>query len=150
RISPALRMAQGVRCSKRSTGPFRLLAQTASHPPPQTGSARLTLPEGRAGSRGTGKTPAGLARRVAWANLPFSTLARSARTYMMTERSAGLAGPSSQFYFSQRLRLHYVDWGNEGAPPLLMIHGGRDHCRNWDWTAQAMRERYHVIAPDLR
>jgi len=28
----ALRMAQGVRVSKRSTGPFRLLAQTAPHP----------------------------------------------------------------------------------------------------------------------
>ncbi len=35
-------------------------------------------------------------------------------------------GPTSHNYFSQRLRLHYVDWGNEAAPPLLMIHGGRD------------------------
>ncbi len=60
------------------------------------------------------------------------------------------SGPSSQFYISQRLRLHYVDWGNEGAPPLLLIHGGRDHCRNWDWVAEALRDRYHVIAPDLR
>jgi pimeloyl-ACP methyl ester carboxylesterase len=60
------------------------------------------------------------------------------------------AGPSSQFYVSQRLRLHYVDWGNEGAPPLLLIHGGRDHCRNWDWVAEALRHRYHIIAPDLR
>ncbi|MGB5950146.1 MAG: alpha/beta hydrolase [Parvibaculum sp.] len=59
-------------------------------------------------------------------------------------------GPSSQFYFSQRLRLHYVDWGNEGAPPLLLIHGGRDHCRNWDWVASELKDRYHVIAPDLR
>jgi pimeloyl-ACP methyl ester carboxylesterase len=59
-------------------------------------------------------------------------------------------GPTSHFYFSQRLRLHYVDWGNEGAPPLLMVHGGRDHCRNWDWVAQRLRDRYHIIAPDLR
>lgn len=59
-------------------------------------------------------------------------------------------GPTSHTYFSQRLRLHYVDWGNEGADPLLLIHGGRDHCRNWDWVAQALRDRYHVIAPDLR
>ena len=43
-----------------------------------------------------------------------------------------------------------MDWGNAGAPPLVMIHGGRDHCRNWDWTAAALRDRYHVIAPDLR
>lgn len=59
-------------------------------------------------------------------------------------------GPSSQIYFSQRLRLHYVDWGNEDKPPLLLVHGGRDHCRNWDWVAQALRDRYHIIAPDLR
>lgn len=30
------------------------------------------------------------------------------------------------------------------------MHGGRDHCRNWDWTARALRKDYHVIAPDLR
>ena len=31
-----------------------------------------------------------------------------------------------------------------------MIHGGRDHCRNWDWVAQALRDDFHIIAPDLR
>ena len=59
-------------------------------------------------------------------------------------------GPTSHTYFSQRLRLHYVDWGNGTKPPLLMIHGGRDHCRNWDWAAAALREDWHIIAPDLR
>lgn len=59
-------------------------------------------------------------------------------------------GPTSHVYFSQRLRLHYVDWGNRSAPPLLLIHGGRDHCRNWDWVAQSLRHDYHIIAPDLR
>ena len=59
-------------------------------------------------------------------------------------------GPTSHIYFSQRLRLHYVDWGNPDAPPLLLIHGGRDHCRNWDWVAEALRDDYHIIAPDLR
>ncbi|HVQ78235.1 MAG TPA: alpha/beta hydrolase [Candidatus Binatia bacterium] len=62
----------------------------------------------------------------------------------------GMPGPASHTYFSQRLRLHYVDWGNPGKPPLLMIHGGRDHCRNWDWVAAALRDEWHVIAPDLR
>lgn len=61
-----------------------------------------------------------------------------------------LVGPTSHIYFSQRLRLHYVDWGNPDAPTLLMVHGGRDHCRNWDWVAQALRSDYHIIAPDLR
>ena len=60
------------------------------------------------------------------------------------------AGPTSRTYYSQRLRLHYVDWGNAGAPPLLLVHGGRDHCRNWDWVARRLRKDWHVIAPDLR
>lgn len=59
-------------------------------------------------------------------------------------------GPTSHSYISQRLKLHYVDWGNAAAPPLLLLHGGRDHCRNWDWTAQALRADWHVIAPDWR
>ena len=61
-----------------------------------------------------------------------------------------LIGPTSSFYVSQRLRLHWVDWGNEGAPPLLLIHGGRDHARSWDWVARDLRRDYHVIVPDLR
>ena len=60
------------------------------------------------------------------------------------------SGPTSRVYFSQRLRLHYVDWGNPEAPPLLLLHGGRDHCRNWDWVAEDLRRDWHIIAPDLR
>ncbi len=33
---------------------------------------------------------------------------------------------------------------------MLLIHGSRDHCRNWDWVALDLRHQYHVIAPDLR
>ena len=59
-------------------------------------------------------------------------------------------GPTSHRYSSQRLRLHYVDWGNPDGPPMLLIHGGRDHCRNWDWVAEHFAKDYHIIAPDLR
>lgn len=64
--------------------------------------------------------------------------------------SQEFSDPSSHSFISQRLRLHYVDWGNPDAPPLILLHGGRDHCRNWDWVAKAFRDDYHVIAPDLR
>ena len=55
-------------------------------------------------------------------------------------------GPTSRIFFSQRLRLHYVDWGNAEAPPLLLVHGGRDHCRNWDWLAERLGRDWHIIA----
>jgi pimeloyl-ACP methyl ester carboxylesterase len=68
----------------------------------------------------------------------------------MTTLADQTPGPTSRIYFSQRLRLHYVDWGNPTAPPLLLVHGGRDHCRNWDWVAAQLRDDWHIIAPDLR
>ncbi|MFZ1743082.1 MAG: alpha/beta hydrolase [Pontixanthobacter sp.] len=61
-----------------------------------------------------------------------------------------LIGPTSQSFISQRTRLHYADWGNHGAPPLILQHGGRDHCRSWDWLAEELRHDWHVICPDLR
>jgi pimeloyl-ACP methyl ester carboxylesterase len=58
--------------------------------------------------------------------------------------------PTSHSYFSQRLRLHYLDWGNEAAPHMLLIHGTQDHCHTWDWFAEHFAEHYHIVAPDLR
>lgn len=59
-------------------------------------------------------------------------------------------GPTSHSFISQRLKLHYVDWGNPEAPPLILQHGGRDHARSWDWVANELRKDWHVICPDLR
>lgn len=59
-------------------------------------------------------------------------------------------GPISQTFVSQRLRLNYVDWGNGGKPPLVLVHGGKDHCRSWDWTAEALRHDWHMVAMDHR
>ena len=64
--------------------------------------------------------------------------------------SASRDRPSSHSYFSQRLRLHYLDWGNADSPPLLLIHGIHDHCRSWDWLVEHLKSDFHVIAPDLR
>ncbi|MDD3799197.1 MAG: alpha/beta hydrolase [Novosphingobium sp.] len=61
-----------------------------------------------------------------------------------------ILGPTSNSFVSQRLKLHYVDWGNRDAPPLILQHGGRDHCRSWDWVAEELRHDWHVICPDLR
>ena len=61
-----------------------------------------------------------------------------------------MSGPQSRYFVSQGLRLHYADWGNQDAPPLLLVHGGRDHCRSWDIIARALCSHFHVIAPDLR
>jgi len=58
--------------------------------------------------------------------------------------------PEPRYFSSQRLRLHYAVWGDERRPPLVLVHGGRDHARNWDNVAQALMEEYAVYAVDLR
>jgi pimeloyl-ACP methyl ester carboxylesterase len=61
-----------------------------------------------------------------------------------------MSDPESRFYQSQGLRLHYADWGNAKAAPLILLHGGRDHCRSWDRIARSLQPHFHVLAPDLR
>lgn len=58
--------------------------------------------------------------------------------------------PTSHYFTSLRTRLHYLDWGNSAAPLVVLVHGGFDHGRSWDWTARALSKDYHVIVPDLR
>ncbi|MFP6836307.1 MAG: alpha/beta hydrolase [Pseudomonadales bacterium] len=68
----------------------------------------------------------------------------------MTDTIAGSRTPTSHSYFSQRLRLHYLDWGNSEAPDMLLVHGLQDHCHAWDWFARLFTDDYQVTAPDLR
>ncbi|MFA7594931.1 MAG: alpha/beta hydrolase [Novosphingobium sp.] len=58
--------------------------------------------------------------------------------------------PRSLFVDLGHSRRHLVEWGEPGAPVLLLQHGIRDHARGWDWVADRFAAEYHVIAPDLR
>ncbi|MGH2632221.1 MAG: alpha/beta fold hydrolase [Tepidiformaceae bacterium] len=48
------------------------------------------------------------------------------------------------------LRLHYREWGDITAPPLVLLHGFTGHARSWDSFARAMSRRYRVLALDQR
>jgi pimeloyl-ACP methyl ester carboxylesterase len=58
--------------------------------------------------------------------------------------------PISHFFYSDRLKLQFWDFGRNDKPPLVLVHGGLDHARSWDWVARSLREDYHVYALDLR
>jgi len=58
--------------------------------------------------------------------------------------------PISQFYYSHRLKLHFWDWGDNGKPNLILVHGGMDHARSWDRIAEAFGNDFRILAPDLR
>src|SRR3546814_2196345 len=75
---------------------------------------------------------------------------RSTRTDTLFPYTTLFRSPNSQTFISQRLRLNYVDWGGRGKPPLVLVHGGRDHARSWDWTAEQLCRDWHVVAMDHR
>jgi pimeloyl-ACP methyl ester carboxylesterase len=58
--------------------------------------------------------------------------------------------PISHFFYSDRLKLQFWDYGQDDKPALVLVHGALDHARNWDWVAQVLSEHYHVYALDLR
>jgi pimeloyl-ACP methyl ester carboxylesterase len=58
--------------------------------------------------------------------------------------------PISHFFYSHRLKLQFWDWGTLGKPAMILVHGGLDHARSWDWVAKALRDDFHVYALDLR
>ena len=58
--------------------------------------------------------------------------------------------PELSTFQSQRLTLSLAAWGAADAPPVILVHGGRDHKRSWDWTARRLADDYRVYAYDLR
>jgi esterase len=46
--------------------------------------------------------------------------------------------------------LHYVEWGQPGAPSLVLLHGFQSNAHTWDTFSAAMASTYHVVALDQR
>ena len=48
------------------------------------------------------------------------------------------------------LNLHYLEWGEPGAPPVVMVHGLTGNAHAFDSLAAHFATRYHVISVDVR
>jgi pimeloyl-ACP methyl ester carboxylesterase len=57
---------------------------------------------------------------------------------------------SDRYIDADGLRLHYLDWGNAAAPPMLLLHGFSGHAHTWDTFARAMCDQFRVLALDQR
>jgi pimeloyl-ACP methyl ester carboxylesterase len=57
---------------------------------------------------------------------------------------------TSHFVEAGGVRLHYLDYGSAGLPPMLCIHGGAAHAHWFDFVAPGFTADYHVRALDLR
>ena len=61
-----------------------------------------------------------------------------------------MSGPASEFVSVGGLRLHYLDWGNPDARPLVLLHALGQSADAWAPVAPALTERFHVLAVDMR
>jgi pimeloyl-ACP methyl ester carboxylesterase len=57
--------------------------------------------------------------------------------------------PESKYADLTGVRLHYLDWGGEGVP-LLLLHGLASNARIWDLTAPLLTPHFRVVALDQR
>ncbi len=58
--------------------------------------------------------------------------------------------PKSKNVTANGINLHYLDWGTEGQPPLVLLHGLRGHANVWEDVALALCNDYHVYSLDQR
>jgi esterase len=58
--------------------------------------------------------------------------------------------PVDRFVTVNGLRLHYLDWGNESAPAVVMLHGLRGYAHTWDPVAEPLRGSFRILALDQR
>ncbi len=58
--------------------------------------------------------------------------------------------PKSKNITANGINLHYLDWGTEGQPPMVLLHGLRGHANVWEDVALALCNDYHVYSLDQR
>jgi len=50
----------------------------------------------------------------------------------------------------RQLRLHFLEWGEPDAPPIVLLHGGHQSAHSWDLVSLHLAQHYHVLALDQR
>lgn len=60
------------------------------------------------------------------------------------------AAPQDCYTTVNGLKLHYVDWGGQGKPPMILLHGIARAAHFFDHIAPHFAQQYRVIAVDMR
>lgn len=55
----------------------------------------------------------------------------------------------SGFLHEGTRQVHYLEWGPAHAPTVLLLHGGGQTAYMWEQLGVRLRDRLHVLAPDL-
>ncbi len=58
--------------------------------------------------------------------------------------------PTSKYLTVNGLRLHYLEWGDASAEPLVCVHGYTSSAQAFNALARHFQDRFHIVAPDVR
>ena len=58
--------------------------------------------------------------------------------------------PADREVQANGINFHYLDWGNDDKPPMILLHGRTNSAHTWDFTSLAFHDSFHVIAVDQR
>ena len=65
-----------------------------------------------------------------------------------------MSDPRDKFVDSQGLPIHYLEWGEPGGEPLVLVHGYLDLAHSWKAFVDALqngrKEPLWIVAPDCR
>ena len=64
--------------------------------------------------------------------------------------TTGIAKATDRYVKIGDLNLHYLEWGDVGAPPVVMVHGLTGNAHAFDLLAPHFAPRYRVISVDVR
>jgi pimeloyl-ACP methyl ester carboxylesterase len=67
----------------------------------------------------------------------------------------GLPSPSDVRYAARNvvingLRFHMLEWGEPGAPDMLLLHGANQTAHSWDLVSLVLAPQFHIVAIDQR
>jgi pimeloyl-ACP methyl ester carboxylesterase len=54
------------------------------------------------------------------------------------------------FHTVNGLRLHSLDWGTAGKPPVMLLHGLAVFAHAWDHNSAVLQKDFHIVALDQR
>jgi pimeloyl-ACP methyl ester carboxylesterase len=50
----------------------------------------------------------------------------------------------------RQMRFHFLEWGHQDAPAIVLLHGGHQSAHSWDLVSLHLAARYRVLVLDQR
>jgi len=61
-----------------------------------------------------------------------------------------MSHPRDRLFTAGGVRLHALDWGTAGSPPVLLLHGAAQTAHSFDEVAPALARDHDILALDQR